>query len=180
MWELRYLRISHDVLSDISDTAFSSGASIVKLDISHNHFVSLPFRTLNKLPNLRCLDVSHNRIATIAIDNGKNSVTELTLDYLKNHENITNHAFMAFPNLSIFSMQNCPSLCHISKNAFTESKDNLTHVFLGNNSLTYLENTLLQWHNLQTFSLYGNPWNCDCKMNWATSNFMWNRVFVYA
>lgn len=67
-------------------------------------------------------------------------------------------------------------LCTINENAFGGTSDqevlpvSFTKIYINNCNVSHLGEHLLDWLSLQQMGFTGNPWNCDCSMNWLFQN----------
>ena len=80
-----------------------------------------------------------------------------------------------FPNLEVLEISNCLKLNQIEEETFKGLK-NLQILDLSFNNLTvpqakWFED--LDYNQLDTLAIYGNPWSCDCQaeqyLNWVKS-----------
>lgn len=61
MHSLQHLNISHNTLSELDGSILSSCKQIVELDVSHNQIAILKLNEVNKLQSNNCVDCFHER-----------------------------------------------------------------------------------------------------------------------
>uniref|UniRef100_A0A914CMT5 Uncharacterized protein n=1 Tax=Acrobeloides nanus TaxID=290746 RepID=A0A914CMT5_9BILA len=164
--ELSQLDLSSNIITDIEPHAFANLQSIVSIDLSKNLLTNIPQKNWPFLHHLKILDLSYNRFSSIPTSafDGLRSLNRLKVSNIKELESIQANAFVGLDSLSYVDISNSPSLAYFDTYAF-EHPNAIRHFDISNNALTTLDSNLLNWDQLVTLDLAGNPWNCDCKLN---------------
>uniref|UniRef100_A0AAY4DTV1 Ig-like domain-containing protein n=1 Tax=Denticeps clupeoides TaxID=299321 RepID=A0AAY4DTV1_9TELE len=154
--KLELLMLHGNDVHKIPHGAFRDLVSLQVLKMSYNKLRVITGQTLFGLSSLVRLYLDHNRIEFVHPDtfHGMTSLRLLNLE--------GNHIQQLHP--STFSTISFLQLFHFST---------LKHLYLSDNILTTLPKQLLQnTPQLESLFLYGNPWNCDCRMSalleWTT------------
>lgn len=133
------------------------------LDLSRNPFVTISAKFLPHLPELR----------------------SLVLEDMNRLSRIEDFAFVDLPNLKELNIQNCWNLTHFSALAFGDAEYlkktdfNLTTLNLRGGFLTTLNSTLLPvFLSIEKVDLFGNPFICDCNVEWLKAVTETNAVCV--
>uniref|UniRef100_A0A915PSI7 LRRCT domain-containing protein n=1 Tax=Setaria digitata TaxID=48799 RepID=A0A915PSI7_9BILA len=183
---LHSLDLNNNNLSVILPETFGALASLKFLDLSYNSIIDLPFSGLNNLQylnasnnmihhvissnfrslsSLRELDLSSNLIMELSTSSfdGLNSLEVLQMTNESYLHSIKLNAFAGLVNLRKLNLSACQILGKIDENAF-EYDDHLEVLDLSNCRLKRIPQKLLQWTNLKTLHIFGNPLHCDCEM----------------
>ncbi|XP_075226714.1 toll-like receptor 7 [Lycorma delicatula] len=165
--QLEAIRLDANFLSDINGV-FSSLASLLWLNLSENHLVWFDYAFVPS--NLKWLDIHGNYIERLAnyykIQEGLHIKT---LD--ASHNRITELNEMSIPNSVEVVFINNNFISEVKVNTFLE-KRNLARVDMYANELVRLELNALRLapvplnKSLPEFYLGGNPFHCDCSMDW--------------
>lgn len=165
--EIEAIRLDANFLTDINGV-FSTLASLIWLNLSDNHLVWFDYAFLPR--NLKWLDIHGNYIERLG--NYYKIQDELHLKTLDaSHNRITEINDLSIPNSIevIFINNNFISQIHV--NTFFE-KTNLARVDIYANDITKLDLNALrlipvpQNKSLPEFYVGGNPFNCDCTIDW--------------
>lgn len=165
--QLEAIRLDGNFLSDINGV-FSTLASLLWLNLSENHLVWFDYAFVPS--NLKWLDIHGNYIEHLGnYYKLQDEIRIKTLD--ASHNRIVEISAMAIPNSVELLFINNNYLNNIHVNTFFEKK-NLTRVDMYANELVHLElNSLRLWtvpknKTLPEFYIGGNPFKCDCTMEW--------------
>uniref|UniRef100_A0A0A1XH20 Protein toll n=1 Tax=Zeugodacus cucurbitae TaxID=28588 RepID=A0A0A1XH20_ZEUCU len=166
-FELEAIRLDRNFLSDINGV-FATLVSLLWLNLSENHLVWFDYAFIPS--NLKWLDIHGNYIE--ALGNYYKLQEEIRVKTLDaSHNRITEIGAMSIPNTIelLFINNNLVSTVH--PNAFVD-KVNLARVDLYANALSKLQLQQLRVAPVQPakplpeFYLGGNPFECDCTMDW--------------
>lgn len=158
------------LLNISSDTFRGLEASLRKLDISDNRLTQVPTGALNQLTRLEELILGQNNFESIsnrALD-GVYNLRHLDVSGSLKLQVIENEAFAANPNLETVLIVSNKALTAIKSGAFS-GLPNLKTVNLRDNALTFIPESLLNWDEIHSFDLSGNPIACDCSILWLQS-----------
>lgn len=166
-YELEAIRLDRNFLSDINGV-FATLVSLLWLNLSENHLVWFDYAFIPS--NLKWLDIHGNYIESLGnYYKLQEEIRVKTLD--ASHNRITEIGPMSIPNTIelLFINNNLVSTVH--PNSFVD-KINLARVDLYANALSKLQLQQLRVAPVQStkplpeFYLGGNPFECDCSMDW--------------
>lgn len=165
--QLEAIRLDGNFLSDINGV-FSTLASLLWLNLSENHLVWFDYAFVPS--NLKWLDVHGNFIEHLGnYYKLQDEIHIKTLDV--SHNRIVDIGPMAIPNSVELLFINNNYLNNIHVNTFFDKK-NLTRVDMYANEIVNLELNSLRLSpvpenkTLPEFYIGGNPFQCDCTMEW--------------
>ncbi|KAL4608866.1 matrix-remodeling-associated protein 5 [Arapaima gigas] len=148
--KLELLMMHGNDLHNIPDAVFKDLVSLQGLKLSYNKLKMITRQTLLGLSSLTRLQLDHNQIEFIYPD----SFHGLTALKLVNLEG--NYLQQLHP--STFSTFSLLQHFHIST---------IKHLYLSDNKLTSMPRKMLEnMPQLESLYMHGNPWSCDCRMNW--------------
>jgi hypothetical protein len=133
-----------------------------------------------KIPALSILALSEtnfNEIGNLMFKDFK-SLKTLSQIYMRRMEYVyavDDCAFCRLENLTTVDLSYSKQLYSLHANAFGENSDSevsVTPRFLrmSNCNIHTLEEKLLDWGQLTQLDISGNPFTCDCKLNWLVRN----------
>lgn len=165
--QLEAIRLDGNFLSDINGV-FSTLASLLWLNLSENHLVWFDYAFVPS--NLKWLDIHGNFIEHLGnYYKLQEEIHIKTLDV--SHNRIVEISPMSIPNSVELLFINNNFLNNIHVNTFFDKK-NLTRVDMYANELVHLElnslrlSPVLGNRSLPEFYIGGNPFQCDCTMEW--------------
>ncbi|XP_045523253.1 toll-like receptor 7 [Pieris brassicae] len=165
--QLEAIRLDGNFLTDVNGV-FSTLSSLLWLNLSENHLVWFDYAFVPS--NLKWLDVHGNFIEHLGnYYKLQNEIRIKTLDV--SHNRIVEISPMAIPNSVELLFINNNYLNSIHVNTFFDKK-NLTRVDMYANELVHLELNSLRLstvpvnRTLPEFYVGGNPFQCDCTMEW--------------
>ncbi|XP_055857222.1 toll-like receptor 7 [Episyrphus balteatus] len=166
-FELEAIRLDRNFLSDINGV-FATLVSLLWLNLSENHLVWFDYAFIPS--NLKWLDVHGNYIE--ALGNYYKLQEEIRVKTLDaSHNRITEIGPMSVPNTIELVFINNNLISNVQPNTFVD-KTNLARVDLYANALNKLQLQTLRvapvppTKPLPEFYLGGNPFECDCSMDW--------------
>ncbi|KAL2087399.1 hypothetical protein ACEWY4_016227 [Coilia grayii] len=148
--KLELLMIHGNDIHNIPDGAFRDLNSLQMLKLSYNKLHELGREALHGLWSLTRLHLDHNRLEVLHPDTFQ-GLTGLRLLQLEGNrlQQLHPHTFCTFSLLGHFPLST------------------LRHLHLADNALHTLPHALLQAApHLETLTLHGNPWTCDCQLSW--------------
>ncbi|XP_046742848.1 toll-like receptor 7 isoform X1 [Diprion similis] len=163
---LEAIRLDGNFLSDINGV-FTSIASLLLLNLSENHIEWFDYAFIPN--NLKWLDVHGNFIESLGNYYGISDLKVRTLD--ASHNRITELSPIAIPDSVELLFINNNYISLVRPNTFT-GKVNLTRVDMYANMIETMELTALRLtpvpagKSLPEFYIGGNPFNCNCSMDW--------------
>ncbi|XP_015609615.1 phospholipase A2 inhibitor [Cephus cinctus] len=163
---LTHLNLENISANYFPDSLFQPLSSLLNLNISYN-----PIETIPALPtSLESLDISGTNIFYV----GNVILPNLLELYMNDMPNVTSVALNDFENftkLNVLSISRCKNLVQLR--VWPPRNDLLPHLSelsVENDSLNtidvYLQPIMQRTHIVR---LGGNPWTCDCNMQWVLS-----------
>ncbi|XP_023217408.1 protein artichoke-like [Centruroides sculpturatus] len=170
--KLENLNLRYTGFSSLLPKLFASNTNLKYLSLANNALSSVPSSALKDLKSLVVLWLNDNPIKYIKSGDFKGLVnlTSLYISNMAELKNIEKFAFEGLINLRILHCSDNYKLEVIDSMAFaTNNTFPLKHIemiYLRNNALTTLSEKLLNWKRITYTDLSGNPWHCDCKVQW--------------
>ncbi|XP_050674577.1 toll-like receptor 7 [Leptidea sinapis] len=166
--QLEAVRLDTNFISDINGV-FVSLTKLLWLNLSENHLVWFDYAFVP--PNLKWLDIHANFIEILGnYYKIQNQLRVRTLDV--SHNRIVSLAPLSIPNSVELLFVNNNEITNIEPDTFTE-KTNLTRVDMYSNKIETLDANSLRISRssdkdkaLPQFYMSGNPFRCDCTMKW--------------
>ncbi|XP_040003502.1 matrix-remodeling-associated protein 5-like [Xiphias gladius] len=171
----RRINLGFNSISRIPDSSLAGLKRVELLMLHSNDLHHLPDAVFKDMKSLQILKLSYNKLREISSSMTFSGLTSLLRLYLDHNllQHIHPRALLQLPSLRLLRLQgnrlhqlHPHTLCTLSLlNTYYFST--LRHLDLSNNSFTTLpKDTLATAPLLETLVLQGNPWSCDCKMNW--------------
>ncbi|CAG9562611.1 unnamed protein product [Danaus chrysippus] len=165
--QLEAIRLDGNFISDINGV-FATLLSLLWLNLSENHLVWFDYAFIPS--NLKWLDVHGNFIEYLGnYYKIQDEIRIKTLDV--SHNRILEISPLAIPNSVELLFINNNHINNIQVNTFME-KRNLTRVDIYANEISHLDINSLRLSpfplnkSLPEFYVGGNPFDCDCSMEW--------------
>uniref|UniRef100_A0A1B6E502 TIR domain-containing protein n=1 Tax=Clastoptera arizonana TaxID=38151 RepID=A0A1B6E502_9HEMI len=164
--QLEAIRLDANFLSDINGV-FTTLASVLWLNLSENHLVWFDYAFIHS--NLKWLDIHGNYIEKLGNYYKLQELHIRTLD--ASHNRIRELNELSIPNSVEVVFINNNFISNVKVNTFFE-KTNLARVDMYANELVHLDQNAIrllpvpQNKSLPEFYLGGNPFQCDCSMDW--------------
>ncbi|XP_072525259.1 immunoglobulin superfamily member 10 [Salminus brasiliensis] len=147
---LELLMLHSNIIQTIEGRAFHSLKALQVLKMSYNRVKELQKETFQGLDNLLRLHMDHNRIEFIHPE-AFYGLTSLQLVHLEGNllQQLHPDTFVTLRHSQIFKFSSVKT------------------IFLSDNALTTLPATVFSGcYQLENLFLNGNPWSCDCRMDW--------------
>uniref|UniRef100_A0A914YVW9 Uncharacterized protein n=1 Tax=Panagrolaimus superbus TaxID=310955 RepID=A0A914YVW9_9BILA len=174
--KLETLNMKWCEIKELDEDTFVNLKSLKTLNLQGNPLTSIPTAIIN-IPYLIELDLSETDISdinTVAFST-KNNLSSLRLNFMKKLFAIDDCAFCGLPNLEKLYLFSNKHLKTIDENAFGAVKgerrlQKLNGLWLSRCSFTTLPENLYDWQVLESLTVSGNPFVCDCSMAWLINN----------
>jgi hypothetical protein len=176
--DLDYNSIVH-LRRDHHATAEHTLPYITELKLKGNVLLHIPQHIWSLFPPLIELDLSGNAISSVngGAFKGLIQLKSLLLNDMDTLMEIEHLAFADTRKLQNLEIMGCAKLKEIQSGAFG-TVQSMRSLHLENNALETLSGKLLPWEKLTHIFLYGNPWICDCRLNWIASIALQNKLIV--
>lgn len=165
---LEVLDLSKTDIDSIPLDAFRGLIKLQQIDLSDNHFVTVPESLSLVGSTLKYLTFNNNPVVELNDDSfvGLSNVIELEVgenDYL---DEVKRGTFTHLKSLKVLHLCHNRNLRYISHNAFRGLKDKWTlkEVYLDDNNLSELSPDLMPWSKLDVLGMTGNSWLCNCDL----------------
>lgn len=164
---LKSLIISNNRLKHVYDSAFISLENLQELHLENNHIRELPQQPWRIFSNISSINLSNNHLENLEAGMLRDiNATTLLLNGMKDLQMINKHAISNMPLLRTLEIAENTHLIYIDRDAFVNLPQ-LQYFRLQSNNLTALERNVIDTlPALKEMSLYGNPFVCDCNVNW--------------
>uniref|UniRef100_A0A4W6FF36 Leucine rich repeat neuronal 1 n=1 Tax=Lates calcarifer TaxID=8187 RepID=A0A4W6FF36_LATCA len=159
---LRSLVLAGMDLTDVPANAFVGLDNLESISFYDNKLVRIPQLSLQRVPNLKFLDLNKNPVQKIQEGDFRNMLRlkELGINNMMELVSIDRYALDNLPELTKLEATNNPKLSYVHQS-----------LMLNNNALTALyQHTVEVLPNLREISLHSNPLRCDCVIQWMSSN----------
>ena len=146
---LKHVHLSRCELETVPIIALSTVATLTTLELDWNPLGTIPSLTFAKLTQLQTLNLFSCSLTSIADD-----------------------AFAGLDQLFVLNLAE-NELTEIPDGAFDNCCHALQNLYLNDNELTSLPGGVsvegasrFNWQNVRSLKLGGNPWTCDCDLQW--------------
>lgn len=145
--QLKHIMLGRCDLDSIPIDALSKAEALTTLELLWNPLGTIPANTLSKMPKLQVLNLFGCSLTTIPAG---------AFDGLK---------YLVYLNLAENKIVEIPG------GIFRACRHSLQTLYLNDNKLKTLSGsdsggTGIGWQNLHALHLGGNPWTCDCNLQW--------------
>ncbi|XP_078272822.1 leucine-rich repeat neuronal protein 3 [Rhinoraja longicauda] len=169
---LRSLVLAGMQLSQLGEGTLIGLNSLESISFYDNRLVSVPTAALQRVPNLKFLDLNKNPIERIQRGDFRNMLhlKELGINYMAELVSIDCLALDNLPELTKIEATNNPKLSYIHPDAFYRAPQ-LETLMLNTNALSALYRGIVEsLPRLQEVSIHSNPIRCDCVIRWINTN----------
>ncbi|XP_036379695.1 matrix-remodeling-associated protein 5-like [Megalops cyprinoides] len=173
------LNLGYNNIMTLNASEFTGLRRLEMLMLHGNDIESVSPGSFYNLRSLRILKLSHNKLRTLThtIFEGLSSLARLHLDH-NAIEFIEPFSFSGLTALTVLNLEG-NRLRGLHPHTFITLSflgnfwsSGLRHLHLSDNQLEYLlPGTLQNLNKLEALSLHGNPWACDCNLQWLSQ---WN------
>ncbi|XP_061104018.1 matrix-remodeling-associated protein 5-like [Conger conger] len=173
------LNLGYNNIQALDGSEFRTLRSLEMLMLHGNDIQSLSSRAFYNLRSLWILKLSHNKLRniTLGIFEGLSRLVSLYLDH-NSIEFIEPFSFSGLTSLTLLNLEG-NRLRDLHPHTFVTLYflgnfwgSSLRYLHLSDNQLRYLlPGTLQDLNKLEALSVYGNPWACDCNLQWL---LQWN------
>ncbi|KAJ8396473.1 hypothetical protein AAFF_G00017790 [Aldrovandia affinis] len=177
--DTQHLNLGYNSIQALGVSEFTGLRRLEMLMLHGNDIQSVSPGAFYNLRSLRILKLSHNKLRTLtnSIFEGLSSLVRLHLDH-NTIEFIEPFSFSGLTSLILLNLEG-NRLRDLHPHTFVTLSflgnfwgSNLNYLHLSDNQLEYLLPGTLQYLNkLEALSLHGNPWACDCNLQWL---LQWN------
>lgn len=164
---LRFISLSHNLIKFIDPVTFRQFQELETLDLSYNRLTSISGIWSDQCSNMQTMSLSWNPISHISDGSFKacGNLTSLDISGLQNMSTLKSKSFDGLHNLKLLNLSHS-SLTVIYPQTFLYMS-NLKDLDISFNALQLMyDNTFQSGQNNMSINLGGNPWRCNCDMNW--------------
>ncbi|KAM3930437.1 immunoglobulin superfamily member 10 [Leptodactylus fuscus] len=150
--KLELLMLHSNEIQTIHENAFQDLSSLQVLKMSYNKVKTLHKNTFRGLKSMVRLHMDHNKLEFLPPESFY-GLTSLKLVHLEGNElrQLHTDTFVTLRFIQIFKTSS------------------IKHIYLSDNRLSSLPKEMFLYLNeLEGLYLYGNPWSCDCNLQWLT------------
>ncbi|KAG8226368.1 hypothetical protein J437_LFUL007725 [Ladona fulva] len=197
---LKVLNLTSNKLTVLKSTVMAKFTELLELDLSWNNLETVPevflstvkplnnrtvgLRSLNRtvtpfgLVNLRSLILDGNPIKVLGKNSfaGVPSLTSLSLSSMGTLVDVDPDVLSGLWFLEKLRLSRNPQLSHLPELMFQAMRKSerwtLKKVDLSYNSLETLKEDTLPWEEIDFLDLQGNPWICNCSLQWMLDDWM--------
>lgn len=189
LYWLEYLDLTNCSFRLLPLNIFQNNSRLTELSLARNPLDHVPTTQLIAAKDsLQFLDLTETDVRAIRNHEFHKLVNlrKLFLNSLRFLEKIEPLAFHDLHCLQVLQIKNNKHLKAISPFAFYDSMESekpnvVKQLYLNNNGLNSLQKSLLNWQDSEVVQLDGNPWHCDCHVEWFTEKITsidYNEYFV--
>ncbi|KAM7133198.1 immunoglobulin superfamily member 10 [Molossus nigricans] len=172
--DVQRINLGYNSLVRLTETDFLGLGKLQLLMLHSNSIHTIPARTFSDLGALQVLKMSYNKVQRLQKDTfaGLKSLTRLHMD----------HNTIEFIHPEVFHGLTALRLVQLEGNRLTKLHPDtfvslrylqifkisfLKYLYLSDNFLSTLpEETVSCMPELESLYLHGNPWTCDCRLQW--------------
>ncbi|NXJ48909.1 IGS10 protein, partial [Spizaetus tyrannus] len=168
------INLGYNSLLKLTERDFSGLEKLELLMLHSNEINTIPDKVFSDLCSLQVLKMSYNKVRVLQQDvfYGLKSLVRLHMDHNK----------IEFVNPNVFYGLTSLRLVHLEGNLLKQLHPDtfvtlrysqifkisfVKHIYLSDNMLTSLPQELFSYMSeLESIYLHGNPWSCDCNLQW--------------
>ncbi|XP_031459498.1 immunoglobulin superfamily member 10 isoform X1 [Phasianus colchicus] len=172
--DVERINLGYNSLLTLTDTDFAGLEKLELLMLHSNEINAIPEKVFRDLRSLQVLKMSYNKVSVLQQDAfyGLKSLVRLHMD----------HNEIEFVNPNVFYGLTSLRLVHLEGNLLKQlhpdtfvtlsylqifKVSSIKHVHLSDNALTSLPREMFSYMSeLESIYLHGNPWSCDCDLQW--------------
>ena len=172
---LKGLDLSFNQIQHVYTHAFYGLSGLQQLLLNNNHITHIP--SLSVFNRIDLIDISNNHFKYLkSRDFNRVNVLHLKISNNKHLRIIDRESFANMPILRKLEIRDNINLVYVDRSAFV-NLDQLQMLLLSGNGFTSLEKGIVSsLPNIESLALGGNPWTCDCRLNWIDSVLSSNHV----
>ena len=166
---LQDLRLSGCGLYTLQDEAFKGLSFLLKLDISNNGLHEVPSQSFRHLHMLEELEIGRNKIGHFRatdFDHLKN-LKVFSVDGCKTDLVLEEGIFKENSNLETIHVK-CPHLKSLPEHLDLKHLSVLKRLSFHGSGLSSLPRNILNYEDLHSLDLSGNPLDCDCRLQFIS------------
>ncbi|XP_030072225.1 immunoglobulin superfamily member 10 [Microcaecilia unicolor] len=172
--DVERINLGYNSLVKLTESDFSGLTKLELLMLHSNEIRTIHEKSFNDLHSLQVLKMSYNKVKTLHKNtfHGLKNLIRLHMD----------HNEIEFLNPDVLYGLSSLKLVHLEGNMLSQlhpdtfvtlrymqifKMSSIKHIYLSDNFLTSLPKEMFSYlPDLESVYLHGNPWSCDCNLNW--------------
>ncbi|KAM4693064.1 immunoglobulin superfamily member 10-like [Discoglossus pictus] len=181
--DVKRINLGYNSLSNLEENDFSGLKELELLMLHSNEIQSIHENAFNDLSSLQVLKMSYNKVKTLHKNtfHGLKSMVRLHMDHNK-LEFMYPESFYGLTSLKLVHLEG-NMLTQLHTDTFVTLRyiqifktSTIKHIYLSDNHLSSLpKDMFLYMTELEGIYLHGNPWSCDCHLQWLTEETQQSR-----
>ncbi|KAM4771132.1 immunoglobulin superfamily member 10 [Rhinophrynus dorsalis] len=180
------INLGYNSLNRLTETDFSGLKKLELLMLHSNEIQDIHESTFNDLSSLQVLKMSYNKVKTLHKNtfHGLKNMVRLHIDHNK-LEFLNPESFYGLTSLKLVHLEG-NLLRQLHTDTFVTLRyiqifktSSIKHIYLSDNQLSSLPKEMFLYMNeLEGIYLHGNPWSCDCNLQWLTEGTRQTRDII--